>query len=107
MGSYSTGEEWIEVTVRDWDGRKLYRERAYKLNQKKIKEISDTLRDKFSISLGTASSIRIESVKAKQEEEMKMVRERVRIRKAQIGNAVKKMLFPKKESKQNLNTTCS
>jgi hypothetical protein len=98
------GEEWLEVTVRDWEGRKLYRERAYKLNQKKIKEIAYTLRDKFSINL--VGSIRIESIKAKQEEEMEMVRQKVRARKAQIGNAVKKMLFPEKkeESKQNLNT---
>ena len=71
--TYSTGEEWIEVTVRDWEGRKLYKDRAYKRNDKKIKEIADTLRDKFSISLGTASSIRIESkpslnIKERQEE---------------------------------------
>jgi hypothetical protein len=99
----NTGEEWLEVTVRDWEGHKLYRERAYKQNEKKIKEIATTLRDKFSINL--VGSVRIESkeptIKEKQEAEMQIVRERVRARKEQIGKKVKELFSIKK---QNLNT---
>lgn len=72
-----------------------------------MEEIRNTLKDKFSISLGQANSIRIESIKAQQEKEMERVRERVKLRKEQIGKKVKEFISSMKkepEAKQNLNT---